>query len=87
MFSIKEADDEENPFQRRTVHWDLKELCRNHGVSDSTFYKWRSKCGGMEVSDARILKALDAENAILKKLLAEQNIDVSALKEMLRKNC
>ncbi len=63
-----------------------KELCRKHGVSDATFYKWRSKYGGMEVSDAKKLKALEAENAKLKKLLAEQMIDVSTLKEMLGKN-
>ena len=63
-----------------------KELCRKHGVSDATFYKWRSKFGGMEVSDARKLKALEVENAKLKKLLAEQMMDVSTLKEMLAKN-
>jgi putative transposase len=63
-----------------------KELCRKHGVSDATFYKWRSKYGGMEVSDAKKLKALEAENAKLKKLLAEQMMDVSTLKEMLGKN-
>ena len=62
------------------------DLCRKHGVSDATFYKWRSKCGGMEVSDAKKLKALEAENAKLKKLLAEQMMDVSTLKEMLGKN-
>ena len=45
-----------------------KELCRKHGVSDATFYKWRSKYGGMEVSDAKNLKALEAENAKLKNL-------------------
>ena len=60
-----------------------KELCRKHGISDATFYKWRSKYGGMEVSDARKLKALEAENAKLKKLLAEHMMDVSTLKEML----
>ncbi len=63
-----------------------KELCRKHGVSDATFYQWRSKYGGMEVSDAKKLKALEAENAKLKKLLAEQMMDVSTLKEMLGKN-
>ncbi len=62
------------------------DLCRRHGVSDVTFYKWRSKYGGMEVSDARKLKTLEAENAKLKKLLAEQMMDVSTLKEMLGKN-
>ncbi|WP_353471547.1 IS3 family transposase [Salipiger sp. H15] len=59
-----------------------KELCRKHGVSDGTFYKWRSKYGGMEVSEARRLKALEAENAKLKKMLAEQMLDVATLKEM-----
>jgi len=63
-----------------------KDLCRKHGVSDATFYKWRSKYGGMEVSDAKKLKALEVENAQLKKLLAEQMMDVSTLKEMLGKN-
>lgn len=61
-------------------------LCRKHGISDATFYKWRSKYGGMEVSGARKLKALEAENARLKKLLAEQMMDVATLKEMLEKN-
>ncbi|CUH53794.1 putative transposase [Shimia marina] len=63
-----------------------KELCRKPGISDATFYKWRSKYGGMEVSDARRLKALEAENAKLKKMLAEQMLDVATLKEMLGKN-
>ena len=63
-----------------------KELCRKHGISDATFYKWRSKYGGMEVSDARKLKSLEDENRKLKKLLAEQMLDNSTLKEMLGKN-
>lgn len=63
-----------------------KELCRKHGISDATFYKWRSKLGGMEVSDARKLKALEDENRKLKKLLAETVLDVATLKEMLAKN-
>ena len=62
------------------------ELCRKHGVSDATFYKWRAKYGGMDVSDARKLKALEEENAKLKRLLAEQVMEVSTLKEMLAKN-
>ncbi|MCL4169422.1 UNVERIFIED_CONTAM: hypothetical protein GTU68_032662, partial [Idotea baltica] len=62
------------------------ELCRKHGISDATFYNWRSKYGGMDVSDAKRLKALEAENAKLKKLLAESVMDVSTLKEMLGKN-
>ena len=62
------------------------ELCRKHGISDATFYKWRSKYGGMEVSEAKRLKTLEDENARLKKLLAEQMMDVATLKEMLGKN-
>ena len=62
------------------------DLCRKHGISDATFYKWRSKYGGMEVSDARKLKTLEDENRKLKKLLAEQLLDNSTLKEMLGKN-
>lgn len=63
-----------------------KELCRKHGISDATFYKWRRKYGGMKVADAKRLKALEAENAKLKKMLAEQMMDVATLKEMLGKN-
>jgi putative transposase len=62
------------------------EVCRKHGISDATFYKWRSRYGGMEVSDARRLKALEEENRRLKKLLAESMLDASTLKEMLGKN-
>ncbi len=62
------------------------DLCRKHGISDATFYKWRSHYGGMEVSDARRLKGLEEENRRLKKLLAESLLDVSTLKEMLGKN-
>lgn len=62
------------------------ELCRKHGISDATFYNWRSKYGGMEVSKAKRLKQLEEENAKLKKLLAESVMDVSTLREMLGKN-
>jgi putative transposase len=62
------------------------DLCRKHGISDATFYKWRSKYGGMELSQARQLKVLEAENAKLKKLLAESMMDASTLREMLSKN-
>jgi putative transposase len=62
------------------------ELCRKHGISDATFYKWRTKYGGMEVSDARKLKGLEEENRKLKKLLAESMLDVATLREMLGKN-
>ena len=64
----------------------VKELTREYGVADVTLYRWRSKYGGMEVSEARRLKGLEQENARLKKLLAEQLLDISTLKEMLAKN-
>ena len=62
------------------------DLCRRHGISDATFYKWRAKFGGLEVSEARRLRALEAENAKLKKLLAESALDIATLREMLSKN-
>lgn len=62
------------------------DLCRKHGISDATFYSWRRKYGGMEVSDAKRLKILEDENTKLKKLLAESMMDVSTLREMLGKN-
>jgi putative transposase len=62
------------------------ELCRKHGISDATFYTWRTKYGGMEVSDARKLKALEDENRKLKKLLAESMLDMAMLREALGKN-
>lgn len=62
------------------------EVCRRHGISDATFYKWKSKYGGMEVSDAKRLKGLEDENRRLKKLLAEAMLDNAALKDLLGKN-
>jgi putative transposase len=62
------------------------EICRKYGISDATLYKWRSRYGGMEVSDARRLKALEEENRKLKKLLAQSMLDVATLREMLGKN-
>jgi putative transposase len=60
-----------------------KELCRKHGISEPTFYSWKAKYAGMTVSDARRLKELEAENAKLKKLLAESELDKAALKDLL----
>ena len=57
------------------------DVCRKHGISEATFYKYKSKFGGMDVSDARKLKALEDENAKLKKLLAEQMLDNAILKD------
>ena len=62
------------------------ELCRKHGVSNATFYKWKAKFGGMQVSEAKRLKTLEDENRKLKTLLAEQVMDNATLKEMLTKN-
>jgi putative transposase len=61
------------------------EVCRRHGVSTATFYKWKAKYGGLEVSDARRLKTLEAENAKLKKLLAEAMLDNVMLKDLTTK--
>ena len=58
------------------------EVCRKHGISTASFYKYKAKFGGMEVSDARKLRALEDENAKLKKLLAEQMLDNAILKDV-----
>ena len=58
------------------------EVCRTHGISSATFYKWKAKYGGLEVSDARKLKTLEEENAKLKKLLAEAMLDITMLKDL-----
>jgi len=63
----------------------VKELCRKHGFSDASFYNWRSKYGGMELSDIKRLKSLEQENARLKKLLAETMLDKEAIEAALRK--
>ena len=62
------------------------EPCRKHGISDATFYTWRKKYGGLEVSEAKRLRALEDENRRLKKLLAASVMDNATLKEMLTKN-
>ena len=64
----------------------VAEICRKHGISDATFYNWKSKYGGMTVSEAARLRTLEDENRRLKKLLAESMLDVSALKDLLGKN-
>lgn len=62
------------------------DVCRRHGISEQTFYRWNAKYRGMSVSDAQKLKTLEDENRRLKKLLAESMLDVSALKDLLGKN-
>lgn len=62
-----------------------KELCRKYGISDATFYIWKKKFGGMDVSEAKRLKSLEAENSKLKRLVADQALDILALKEVVSK--
>lgn len=61
------------------------DLCRKYGISEATFYNWKSKFGGMDVSEAKRLKALEGENAKLKRLLADAMLDNAALKDLLSK--
>ena len=61
------------------------DLCRKHGISEATFYNWKSKFGGMDVSEAKRLKQLESENGKLKKLLADAILDNAALKDLLSK--
>ena len=62
----------------------VKDLCRKHGFSEASYYLWRSKFGGMSVSDAQRLKGLEAENAKLKKLLANSMLEIDAMREALK---
>ena len=62
-----------------------KDLCRRHGIAEATFYNWKARFGGMTVSEARRLKELEQENARLKRLLAEAELDKSALKDLLQR--
>ena len=58
------------------------ELCRKHGISDATFYNWKAKYAGMTVAELRRLRELEAENAKLKRIVADQALDISALKDL-----
>ena len=64
----------------------VAELCRRHGISDATFYNWRSKYGGLEISELRRLRQLEDENRRLKSIVADQALDIRALKDVLAKN-
>ena len=64
----------------------VQDLCRQNGISDATFYKWRAKYGGLEVSEAKRLKQLEEENARLKKLVADLMLDNTMLKDVASKN-
>lgn len=63
----------------------IRDVCRQHNVTEQTFYRWRNKYGGMEVSDARRLKAIEKENAELKKIVAELTLDNRMLKDVVSK--
>lgn len=63
----------------------VSELCRKYGISDATYYKWKSKYGGLEVSDVRRLRELEAENAKLKRMYAEVSLENDALKDLISK--
>src|SRR2546423_4203828 len=85
---------EAEPVHGRTDHrglaragsWSLTaDVCRKHGISSATFYKWKAKYGGLEVSDAKRLKSLEGENAKLKKLVAEAMLDNAMLKDIAAK--
>ena len=62
-----------------------KELCRRHGITEQTFYRWKAKFGGMEISDAKRLRGLEDENRRLKHIVADQALDIAALKGVLGK--
>ena len=62
------------------------DVCREHGISTNTFYTWKSKFGGMNVSEAQRLRQLEAENSKLKRIVADQALDIVALKDVLSKN-
>jgi putative transposase len=63
----------------------VKDLCRQHNVTEQTYYRWKSKYGGMSVSEMRRLKELESENARLKKIVAEKELHIDALKEVVKK--
>ena len=64
----------------------VAEMCRRHGISDATFYTWRNKYGGLEISEMRRLRQLEEENRGLKSIVADQALDIRALKDVLAKN-
>ena len=72
---LKEAD----------VGMKMQELCRKHGTSDATYYKWKSKCGGMEASDLKRVRELEAENAKLKRMYADLALENTAMKDLIKK--
>jgi putative transposase len=73
--------------EAETGHKSIGEVCRAHGIAENTFYRWRQKYGGMQVSEVKRLRELEQENARLKRLLAESRLEIDAVQELLAKNC
>ena len=71
---------------KEAEHGKVTEVIRRHGIAQKTYYNWKAKYGGLELSEARRLKALEEENRRLKKLVADQALDISLLKELLGKD-
>jgi len=71
-----------NVLKEQEAGFSVKEITRRHGIAEQTFYRWKSKFGGMEVSDAKRLRELETENSKLKQLLADAHLDISALKDV-----
>lgn len=73
---LKEAD---------TTEGSIRDVCRRHNISEQTFFRWRNKYGGMEVSDVKRMKSLEEENTRLKKIVANMTLEIDAIKELLQK--
>ena len=82
---LRRRDDDDLVLREAEAGLPVKELCRKHGFSEASYYLWRSKFGGMSVSDAKRLKELETENTRLKKLLAESLLEIEVTREVLRK--
>jgi len=89
VLRVQRRLDEAEPVHRRTDPGDRQEgeagrkvadLCRTHGITEQTYYRWKAKCGGMELSELQRLRALEDENRRLKQIVAEQTLDIQALK-------
>ncbi len=65
----------------------VKEVCRKHGISDATYYKWKSKYGGLDASELKRIKELEAENARLKRMYADLALENTAMKDVIKKSC
>jgi len=72
--------------EAETAQGTIGDLCRKHGISEYSFYRWRRKYGGLEVSEAKRLRGLEKENGRLKMIVANRDLEIEAMKELLRKN-